>query len=135
MKFKRLNGWTLLTLGLFLGGNALLSLAVFHSDMATFWRSEIAAVVMVLVPLAVSWFGIRIGLYVLALVQALYVVGYCNAIYRLFQLPHLTWPLRIGSLVFVVVALGALLYWFRLAWQARQALTQERVQRYLKFRK
>ncbi|USS86085.1 hypothetical protein M3M38_05140 [Fructilactobacillus cliffordii] len=135
MKIKRLTWWTLLTLGCFLLLNAVLSLGIFRSSVASFWRSEIAAVVMILLPLAVAWLGIRLGLYVLALVQALYVLGYCNAVYRLIQLPHLGLPVRLGGLVLVVGALGVLLYWFRLAWQVRQSLTKERVQRYLKFRK
>ncbi|USS84483.1 hypothetical protein M3M35_03975 [Fructilactobacillus myrtifloralis] len=135
MKFKQLNWWTLVTLGIFLLLNVLLSLVVFHTSRATFARSEIAALVLVLVPLVLFWGGLRVGLYLLALVQALYLAGYCSALYRLVQLPKLPLVLRGGALIAVLIALGALLYWFRLAWQARQALTKERVQRYLKFRK
>ncbi|USS93159.1 hypothetical protein M8332_06075 [Fructilactobacillus ixorae] len=135
MKFKQLNWWTLVTLGIFLLLNGLLSLVVFHTSRATFGRSEIAALILVLVPLALFWLGIRLGLYLLALVQALYLVGYCSALYRLVQLPKLALLLRSFALVAVLIALGALLYWFRLAWQTRQALTKARVQRYLKFRK
>ncbi|KRM89861.1 hypothetical protein [Fructilactobacillus florum] len=135
MKTAKITVWSLIALGIFIGLNYVMQLPVLGLGQQQLVRTDLIAGMLFIIPLLLIWFHLRVGLAVLALVQSLYTMGYLNGLYRIIASSHVTTSVK---LLVSGLLLGALLvnfYWFRLAWQIRRALTNERVARYLKYRK
>ncbi|WP_429971550.1 hypothetical protein ACQW5G_02760 [Fructilactobacillus sp. Tb1] len=134
MKTIKLTIWSLVSLLMFLALNYIMHLPAIGMHADDLSRTNIMALVLFGVPLFLTVFRLRIGFYLLSLVQLIYSVGYLSAMYQVVMISHANWLSKIMVVLVAIIALGINLYWFTLAWRFRKATAQERAKRYMKFR-
>lgn len=118
----------------------LLNLSMFLINQSTdhamedFFRTSMIAVILFLVPALLVYFRKIFGLYLLTFVEIIYSVNIVGALFNVFNLPA---NLMIKGLIFllILIALMVNFVWLALAWQMRKLTADERVKRYMKFRK
>lgn len=127
--------WSLVSLMIFLVLNYLMQLPAIGMGSHDLLRTNLVAGALFGVPLLLTICRLRIGFYLLALVQILYSVGYLNAIYKVITASNPSIISKSFVILIIVIGLAVNVYWFVLAWKFRKATTQERVKRYMKYRK
>lgn len=102
--------------------------------LANFLRTSLIAMALFLIPAILVYFGKLFGVYLLTFVEIIYSVNIGGALFTFFSLSA---NLMIKILIFglIIIALIVNLVWLALAWQMRKLTAEERVKRYMKFRK
>lgn len=102
--------------------------------LANFLRTSLIAMALFLIPAILVYFGKLFGVYLLTFVEIIYSVNIGGALFTVFSLSA---NLMIKILIFglIIIALIVNLVWLALAWQMRKLTAEERVKRYMKFRK
>ncbi|MCF6515275.1 hypothetical protein GSH19_03790 [Lactobacillus sp. S2-2] len=133
---KKLGLIAVMSLVLFL----LLNLSMFlinqsnNHALSNFFRTSLVAVILFLIPTLLVYFKKMFGIYFLTFVEIIYSVNIIGALFNVFSLPT---NLMIKILIFVLILISLMInfVWLALAWQMRKITANERVERYMKFRK